>query len=160
MEETKNDSGDLQIYEIGYHILPSVAEGDVAAEVSKINSVIKEKGGAMISEEFPELRSLAYDITKKIDTRNFNFSKAYFGWVKFEIDRSVIGEIKDSLEKQPNILRFIVVKTVRENTIYTPKSSERKSEKEDVVDTKEARPQASEEEMDKSIDELVVGESL
>lgn len=156
------DEGSVEIYEIGYHILSTVAEGDVQAEVSKIKEVIAQKAGTLISEEFPEMRALAYDITKKIDTRNFHFNKAFFGWVKFELDRSMINDIKNTLDRMPTLLRFIIVKTVRENTMHTLKTPQKKEEvKEEEVEVEKAPvAHASEEEIDKSIDELVVEETV
>ncbi len=164
MDEKTKDLGDIEIYEIGYHILPTVAESEVESHVSKIHSFVSDKAGVVIAEEFPQMRSLAYDITKKIDTKNLNFNKAFFGWVKFELDRSLINEVKAQLDTMQTLLRFIIVKTVRENTIHTPKAPVVKKDEdnsevvEDVV--LESKPEVSEEEMDKSIDDLVVGETL
>jgi len=163
LETDNKDLGDTQIYELGFHLLPSVAEEELSKEVAKIHSVISELEGNLISEGAPSMRQLAYEITKKIGTKNAKFSKAYFGWIKFEMNRANAVLLKTKIDNLENILRFIIVKTVRENTIHTPKvpSFKREVVKEgattDSVESSEKTP-ASEEEIDKSIDELLVKE--
>jgi ribosomal protein S6 len=149
---------DLQVYEVGYHLLPTVSEAELPVEVSKIQSSISERNGAIISEGFPQLRQLAYEIKKAVDTKYHSYSKAYFGWIKFEIDRSQIGEIENLLQADQNVLRFIVVKTVRENTLYAPKAPVHRKDyqKEELPKESAEKPEISEEEIDKSIDELVI----
>lgn len=157
-ESVDKDLGDSQVYELGYHVLPTVAEENVSEEVSKIHSLVSSLGGAIISEGAPSMRQLAYDITKKVGGKNIKFGKAYFGWLKFEMERSQILVLKNKVEILPNILRSIFVKTVKENTMYIPKIPafrKEASEKEVSVDVVEKAP-ASEAEIDKSIDELVI----
>ncbi len=154
----KND--DLEIYEVGFHILPNVAEFDLETEFSKIKDLILEKEGTVITEEYPVLINLAYEISKKIETKNMHFDKAYFGFIKFEIVRENISEIKNKLDGFKNILRFLIIKTVRENTIFTPKQQLfKKDNKNSVVVNEEDKVDIDEEAevlIDKSIDELVI----
>src|SRR5688572_24250122 len=133
MEETVKDAGDIQIYELGYHLLPTIPEADLAKEVADLHSIILDMGGVIIGDSFPALRNLAYEIPKRIETKTLNFNKAYFGWVKFEIDRSEIAKIQKKAEAIPNVLRFLIVKTVRENTMHTPKAMIFKKEPESEV---------------------------
>ena len=151
------DADDNQIYELGYHILPSVSEEDTSHEVSQIHSLISEYGGHIISEGTPVMRQLSYEIAKKVETKSLKFNKAYFGWVKFDIDRSQIINLKNKTEIFPNILRCIIIKTVKENTMHAPKIPMFKKEnKEEVpLEIVEKIP-TSEAEIDKSIDELVI----
>ncbi len=156
--QEKYDEGDLQVYELGYHILPTVPEEKISAEVGKIHNMISENQGSVVSEAAPVIRNLAYDIEKKIDTKNLRFNKAYFGWVKFEIAKGYIENIKKMMDQNPEILRFIIIKTVKENTLYTPKAPVFKKEvqEEKVVGEEVVQPPVSEEEIDKSIDELII----
>ncbi|MCI5108636.1 MAG: 30S ribosomal protein S6 [Candidatus Pacebacteria bacterium] len=136
-----------QIYEIGFHILPTVAEEALGDEVSKIRTEI-EKGGEVISEEYPKLQDLEYSISKYIDTKKSKFDRAYFGWIKFEGDAELALSIKKVCDNHSNILRYLIIKTVRENTLVKPKEPKKEGE----VEGKEF----SKEEVDKSIDELVI----
>ena len=84
------------------------------------------------------------------------FDKAYFGWVKFEMDNKDIAAVKKSLDANENVLRFLLIKTVRENTLYGSKlvAAEEVAKKKATVKKEEKAP-ASQEEIDKSIDELI-----
>lgn len=158
MEDKSNDVGEIEVYEVGYHILPSVNEESLSGEVNKIHSLITENEGNIVSDSFPIMRQLSYEISKRAENKYLNYNKAYFGWVKFEIERSKILDLKNKLDTFENILRFILVKTVKENTIYTPKApSFKKEENEEVVERKDAESEPIDEaEIDKSIDDLVV----
>lgn len=153
-----------EVYEVGYLLIPTVAEDKVLGEVSKIKDFIDKNKGAVISEGNPEMRNLAYPMVKKIATKNQKFNNAYFGWIKFETESDKINEIKAEVEKLENILRFLVIKTIRENTmISVPKAGKFSFDKEDgevaeennTEDTKEDS-EADEKELDETIDELVI----
>lgn len=157
MDENTQGRDEAQIYEVGYHILPTIAEESLPQEVSRIQSLISESGGTIIAEEFPQMRPLAYEIAKQTETKYSHYTKAFFGWIKFELNREDIGSIQTGMDANQNILRYILIKTVRENTITTPKViREKKDEKDEVSTSKEEKPELSEEEIDKSIDDLVI----
>jgi len=159
MNEKDNDN---LVYEVGFHLLPNMDESNVPTEALKIKSIIEENEGVIISDEIPKMIPLAYDISKVIDTKRQKFNKAYFGWVKFEMDPSKILNVKTKVENLANVLRFIIVKTVKEDTMHTHKipmfrKENAKEEKgEDVAD----KPKVSEAEIDKSIDELIIDQTL
>jgi ribosomal protein S6 len=160
MNETNSENDNL-IYEVGFHLLPTIDESSVPAEASNIKSIIEENGGMVISEDLPKMIVLAYDIAKSINSKKHKFNKAYFGWIKFEIDPAKITDIKNKIESNQNVLRFLIIKTVRENTIHTPKipmfkKENNKEEKEEYIE----KPKVSEAELDKSIDELVTDQIL
>ena len=153
-ENKKVEESNLTVYEVGYHIVPTVAEENVPKEVDNLKSVIT-KGGSVISEGEPKLISLAYTIIKRLGDINKRFDKAYFGWIKFESSAEDALEIKKSLDNNPNILRFLLVKTLRDNTMFTPRREDFRKKvvapvKEEGVTT------ATIEEIDKTIDELVL----
>jgi len=165
MKEKDEMLDDVLIYEVGFHILPTVAEEKLPELVLKIKDSITQNGGEIISEDFPKMRVLAYDIKKRIETKYSTFNKAYFGWVKFETLPASIEKIQKEMEINPDILRFIIVKTVRENTMHSPKfpmvakgvGVVEETKVADVLPTEKV--EVSEEEIDKSIDELLVNEA-
>jgi len=135
------------VYEIGFHLIPLVSEDEVASHVSTIKSILDKAGARVISEEFPTLIELAYSISKKIRGSREDFDTAYFGWIKFETTPGAIESIDEDVRGLGEVLRFIIIKTLREDTIL-----KREPEHED----KEFDEPSSEEEMDKAIDELVI----
>ena len=152
---------DPKIYEIGFHIVPIVAEDDLGARVTKIRDVIESKGGRVIADEYPKHMDLSYAITKIAANKRALYRSAYFGWIKFEADPAGIKALEADMMKDDFILRFILVKTVRENTMAPKKALQAKREdgiapQEKTVEKVEVKPQLTEEELDKTIDDLVI----
>lgn len=151
---------DNSVYEVGYLIVPSVAESDTAAVVEDLKKILAKAGMEVISEEAPKLIQLAYTMARSEAGRREKFSSAYFGWVKFEGAKSGIADIEAALQKNRSILRSLVMTTVRETT-YSPNmllSSDRLEgetiKKREVVEAGKGKV-VSQEELDKSIDALV-----
>lgn len=157
-DESTEDNKDSKVYELGFLIIPSVAEEKLPEVVTKIKDDIEKAGSAFVSEEYPKLLPLTYTIFKSIDHKKQGYDQAYFGWVKFETNPAQMAELKKVFESNSNILRFLIVKTVKESTIYSHKVLVKKSKytkKTSTESAEEPKEQSSEEEIDKSIDELV-----
>ena len=149
----------MQVYELGFHIVPTIAEEKVANVFGDIKSLLEKNGAVFISEEYPKMRPLAYTMFKNEAGKNEKFNFAYFGWVKYELPKEATAEVKEKLEKNKEILRFLVIKTVRENTLYGHKLARKDGEKAEapvVGVIPEEVVMASDEEIDKTIEELVV----
>ncbi len=143
-----------KIYELGYLLVPSIAEENVAAEVQNIKSVLESHGAAFITEDFPKLNTLAYSMPKMVGGQRSKFDKGYFGWIKFETEAEQVPVIKTELDKIEHILRFMIINTVRENTLVSQKMAF-KSPNEAEKKSEDAAP-VSEAELDKTIENLVV----
>lgn len=156
---TKEDSvlnnEDIKVYEIGYLLVPTVAESDVATEASKIRAIVEEKGGVFLSDGMPQMRNLTYTISGKSQ----KFNSAYFGWLKFEADGAKAVDIKDEVKKLENILRFLIIKTVKENYVTMTKVAKFSFENEDTAPSAEVAEDAvveEDKELDETIEELVI----
>ena len=96
-------------------------------------------------------------MSRSINNKKQKFSYGYFGWVKFECSTEQAKIIKDILDKNEKLVRYLMIKTVRENTM----SVKRAYGKQDGVKRRPA-PKAeealpiNEEVIDKEIDALVV----
>ncbi|MGB0925297.1 MAG: 30S ribosomal protein S6 [Minisyncoccia bacterium] len=110
-----------RVYELGYHILPTVNEGDLNDEREALVAIITKFNGMVVSEETPALIDLAYDMDKVINNKRNIFSQAYFGWIKFDLAPESIVVLTAEIDALPSLLRFLVIKTVRENTIVSEK---------------------------------------
>ena len=95
------------------------------------------------------MRELAYEMIRVVNNVNVRFNEGYFGWIKFELEGEKVKELEKTLKLDEEVVRFMVVKTVRENTVYTKRAPVIKAESlinnetDDVVDvnidtTKEA----------------------
>ncbi|MDD5068504.1 MAG: 30S ribosomal protein S6 [Candidatus Pacebacteria bacterium] len=168
MSEIEKDEAvesEARIYEVGYHIVPLVAEENVPKEAGDVKFLIEKQKGVIISEELPRLHPLAYTIAKTVAGKKRIFDKAYFGWIKFEADATALPAIKEAMEANENVLRFLLIKTVRENTLVSmqkiisqarmdKEGGEKKAPGVGATAEKDKKP-VSVEELDKSIDELL-----
>lgn len=158
----------MHVYEIGYIIAPSVSEAKLPEEVKAIRSLVERAGGEVIAEGFPELQDLAYEMEKKTEAGKQKFTEGYFGWVKFEMLASAAPALDKDIARMSTIVRFLMVKTLRENTMFEPKQSGVAGAKKDDADTSDVAdvvnspveavgaPEVSKEDIDKSIDALVI----
>jgi len=153
--EGKEESSALRVYEVGYLLLPSVPEEHIPEFVLSLRNVITKGNGGVLSEEEALMRPLAYEMIKTVAARNERFKTAYFGWIKFETTPKEALEVKKALDMMETVLRFILIKTVRE----TPAISRSISEEESAISpaqTTVSSKKASDALIDKTIDELVV----
>lgn len=102
------------VYEVGYHILPTVSEDALEAEVNKITDVLKKLDADFVGERFPARVQLSYGIEKVIDGAKRSFDSAYFGWVAFEGSTTVLPKLEEALKAHTNLLRYVVIKTTRD----------------------------------------------
>lgn len=153
---SKNEGN--KVYEIGFLLLPNIEETKVSGEVVKIKDIIEKKGGAFISEGATEMRNLAYQMSKSLNGKKQKFGSAYFGWVKFEANASMINDVKKEIDELEKVLRYMIIVTTRENVaippIKTGKFSFNEEEKTAVEPVTEEKPVS--EELDETIDELVI----
>ena len=79
-------------------------------------------------------------MTRVVNNINVRFNIGYFGWIKFELDADKVKELEKGLKLDEEVIRYLVVKTVRENTVFTKRAPVIKveslvnNETDDVVD--------------------------
>jgi ribosomal protein S6 len=170
MPTNKEAPEGARVYEIGVHYISSLPEADVTTAFESLTTALKGAGAEIITEESPRLKTLAYTMVKHLAGKNVKYTTAYFGWVKFELSSEKIAEMKEKLDHDENVLRYIIIKTIRENTLHghkfvteTPKREGRRDRTESrdsitmepISEKAEEVAPVSEAEVDKAIDELV-----
>ena len=157
VEETSG--ADSRIYEVGYLLVPSIPEEEVPATYGNLKELVSSFGGIMISDEMPVMINLAYTMQKTVQNVRSKYNTAYFGWVKFYMDAEKILELKKKLDLDPNIIRFLMIKTVKENTIaakrFVHKDISRKKIQTIKSGDSEENVVINKEEIDKEIDAMV-----
>ncbi len=108
---------EARIYELGYLLVGSMPEENVAAKVGAIKDLVEGKGSVSVSEEFPRRITLGYEMSRIIGNKKTWFTEGYFGWMKFEMDPAMTEEVSALLKRDEDVLRFLFIKTVRENTV-------------------------------------------
>lgn len=144
------------VYEIGYLMVPSIAEENLGGEVTSFKDMLTDQGVTFISDEYPKMIELSYEMSRSIANKKQKFSYGYFGWVKFECTREVAHTIKNLLERNEKLIRFLLIKTVRENTMSTKRSYGKDGGKRRSTPKQEEQAPINEEVIDKEIDALVV----
>lgn len=110
------EAGELRIYEVGYHIIPTVKEEELDGVVGKIRALIEKAGGSFIAEGAPVQMKLSYPMSIRENERHSEYDHSYFGWLKFEAPVEAALALEKALQADMQILRSIVFRTVREET--------------------------------------------
>jgi ribosomal protein S6 len=106
-----------RVYEVGYLLVPTISEEELPAVYGNLKELISALGGVAVSDEMPKMMTLAYAMVKVVSNVRNKFNTAYFGWTKFTMDSDKILELKKKLDLDPHFIRFLILKTVKENTI-------------------------------------------
>lgn len=158
MEEMiQNEGSDNGVYEIGFILVPQVTEEKLPESFGNIKNAILDTGAIAISEEFPKLITLAYSMERTINNKIERFTEGYFGWIKFELESDKVQGLEAALRLRTDLVRHLLIKTVRENTIASKKGFgvRRRPTSKDELKDKEALPEMSKEEIDREIEALV-----
>jgi ribosomal protein S6 len=147
-----------EVYEIGYLMVPSIAEENLGAEVTAFKDLLTSHGVTFISDEYPRMMELAYEMSRSIMNKKQKFSYGYFGWVKFEVSTDHTVAIKEMMDKNEIFIRYLMIKTVRENTMSAKRAYKADGPRRKTTHTKTDAEQApiDEEAVDKEIDALVL----
>ncbi len=162
-EEGEEKEEELAVYELGFHLFPTLSEEAVTSVVSSLKVHIESAGGSIISDEFPKQGRLAYAIDGVHAGAKETCVTAFFGWIKFELGVGSLLKLKEVVTGDENILRFILIRTVRESTLV-PKKLLMRTESpvarpaEKIIPRREEKPvvKLSEEEIEKTVEELMV----
>ena len=158
-EVQENDSKETTVYEVGFHLVPGLDEEGVAKEIAALKDVLQKSGATVLREGTPEMRSLAYTMEKMIDNAYQRFDSAYFDWIVFETEPANVLDVKQWLDENISVLRFIIVKTTREEPVKErPVLREKKVTTPETIATprvEEKSEEVSEEELEKSIEKIV-----
>ena len=113
MSEKEMPAAEVDSYELAFHVLPTVAEGEVATVFQQVKDIITKHGGTITTEEAPARFDLAYEIVKYLEGRNRKFTSAYFGWVRFEADPAAIEKMGEAVDGVKELLRHLLTKLTK-----------------------------------------------
>lgn len=149
-----------RVYELGYLLVPTVSEEDLPVLYGNLKELVSSLGGAAVSDEMPRMIQLAYSMVKVVANVRNKFNTGYFGWMKFTMGTDAVLELKKKLDLDPNIIRFLILKTVKENTIAAKRfvrsggETYRRTSTKKSTENETATP-INKEEIDKEIDALI-----
>jgi ribosomal protein S6 len=146
---------ETSLYEVSYLLKPDLREEEVLSFLESLRSFVVDKGGLITLEGRPKEQMLAYPIRKE--------TRAIFNWIEFLLGSERINEIRDYLEKQGLILRYLVVKGKRERKPRKARAKiSRRPRRVKVAEKRkpkkpEEKPVIKEEEIDKKLEEILGG---
>jgi ribosomal protein S6 len=149
------------IYEIGFHVVPSLDEAGVIDVAQKIHTAIEKGDAEIISKGVPSKIRLAYTIERKGAGHYDKFDEAYFGFIKFATERENIAALEQMLRADRSILRYLLTETTREDVMGAPRRAVFASDRLEGETIKkptqepEKAGEVSEEDLNKSIDAIV-----
>ena len=120
----------MQVYELGYLILPSIAEGELPGVVSKLKAAIAKVEGTELIGEDPFKIDLSYTMTKTVGASRYVVNEAYIGWVKFEMEAGKVASLSDTVSQMDEVLRSIIIKVPKETSFTFAKAQAALEEKE------------------------------
>jgi len=155
-----NTASERPVYEVGFHIVPTVAESEIGSVLEKIRAALAKGDAEIIKEEFPVKKVLAYVIERAATGKREKYSESYFGFIKFATDKEAVVEFNKALHAMNEVLRFLIIQTVREDSVAPRRAvfSSDRLEGETIkkpASAPEAVAEVSYEELNKSIDALV-----
>ena|SRR3989339_630564 len=153
----EGEESNSKVYELGYLLVPIIKEEDVSVNYGNLKELISSFGGEIIMDEMPKAINLAYSMKKVISNISNKFNRAYFGWTKFVMSSQKVLELKKHLDLDSNFIRFLILKTVKENTIATKRFVRGESYRRPKAKSKENETVVpiNEKEIDKEIDAMV-----
>ena len=128
MTEINETIVDNRIYEISFIFDNKLDEETALAKSNAIKQSIATLGGSFISEEAPYMRELAYEMIRVVNNVNVRFNVGYFGWIKFSLEASKVKELEKNIKLDEEVVHYLVVTTVAENTVYTKRAPVIKAE--------------------------------
>jgi ribosomal protein S6 len=160
MENTNEDVEiNSRVYEVGYLLVPTISLEDLPTTYGNLKDLVVTLGGEIISDEMPKMINLAYAMTKVVQNVRNKFNTAYFGWVKFEMSTEKVLELKKKFDIDPNVIRFLILKTIRENTIAAKRFIHKDMRRKTPIGKKEGENETvlpiDKEEIDKEIDAMI-----
>lgn len=128
MTEINETMVDSRVYEISFIFDNKLDESTALGKAEQLKQSIAALGGSFISEEAPYMRELAYEMIRVQNNQNVRFNEGYFGWIKFELAADKVKEFEKAIKLDEQVVRYMVVTTVRDNTVYTKRAPVIKAE--------------------------------
>ncbi len=115
MSEHNESTENAEVYELGYLVLPSIAEEALGEVEAKLEKLVSEAGGTKIAGESPRKIDLSYKMTKTVGASRYVVNDAYIGWMKFEAAPSAVPALKETFGRLDEIVRSLLIKAPRES---------------------------------------------
>ena len=160
-----NTADERATYELGYHLVPSLSETDLALRVEELMKVIADHGGNILSEGAPQSCNLTYTMRRLRGGTWEKYDTTFFGWMRFEAPAEALPAVKAALEANEHLVRHLLLKLDAKALALAPeprkpqpvelKEVEAEPKALEKKHVEEEKGEVQEEELDKQIEELI-----
>lgn len=157
IEAQTNKLLEQERYECAFHILPTVADGEVSGVVDALKKIVTDHQGEVYDAEDPQRFTLAYEISRPIEGRLQRFTTTWFGWIRFSLTRDMLEAVTEELNHRTDVIRHITIRLTKEEVENPQRIFEKKVEPATVLlseSDSEASAEVSEEDLNKSLEEI------
>jgi ribosomal protein S6 len=157
VEAQESDAAEAASYECAFHLLPTVADGEVARVVEGLKGLVTTHGGEVFDEEEPQRFTLAYEIRQVAEGRSQRFINSWFGWIRFTLQPAEVARLEEELKHQGEVLRYLTIKLTREELANPKRIFEKKTESATVTSSEadaETPKEVSEADLNKSLEQI------
>jgi ribosomal protein S6 len=118
---TPEVNSDKRVYEVSALFVPELTATELSQGVESLKNKLSTLEAEIISEGAPLHIALAYTVEKHINNKIRRADYAHFYWVKFALDAANVQTLEAflKLEMGEKIIRYLLIKTERANTILT-----------------------------------------
>lgn len=149
MAETNTENQqETQVYEVAFHIDANLSDTEVKKTFDGVKEAITSNGGTPFAESAPERMDLAYTISHIAEGSRRDHVSAHFAWVAYEGAPENQEAIAEELKGNAAIIRYMVIKTTKEEALY---AQDRAAEK--MVASDKTDDTVSEDELDEALEE-------
>ena len=153
IKDSSIQNDEVRLYELGINLI-ATQEEKILSDFEVVKNIIKTQSGEVKSESTPVVIPLAYTMFKNVDSKNIRYNTAAFGWVKFVATPDKIELIKEELDLNFDILRYVILKTTEDANTDSTVILEALSEKTEVDERKGRRNSNTEEESSEEVAEV------
>jgi ribosomal protein S6 len=117
----ENNMGEGTVYEFSSLFVPELDAAALSQILISIKTKITDLEGEIVSEGEPVYIKLAYEIQKSINNKIKKITFAHFSWIKFEVAPANVAKFEKFVKEdmRESVMRYLVIKTVRESTVLT-----------------------------------------
>lgn len=151
-EEREHDQ-----YECTFHVLPTIADGEVDAVVNALKKIVTDHQGEIFDAEEPQRFTLAYEIRRSIEGRSQRFTTSWLGWIRFSLSRAMLEKVVEEWDHRSDIIRHLTIRLTKEEVLNPQRVFEKKVEPATVLlreADSEVSSEVSEEDLNKSLEEI------
>lgn len=149
MAETNTENQqETQVYEAAFHIDANLSDTEVKKTFDSVREAIASNGGTAFAESAPRRMDLAYTISHISEGSRRDHVSSHFAWVAYEGTTENQEAIDEALKSNAAIIRYLVLKTTKEEALY---AQDRAAEK--LVASEKTDDTVSEDELDEALEE-------